>query len=184
MDEKFKSRFGNQLAVERASLRGVQVIKNGAELATLAGLFTFISNTYDSKPAFWVSLALITSLATFITIHVNNLFLGFAKPGTKRYVPVFLLSVALGFTATVFIEVKVMVPVLLAIEKQIASTPPVPQLPIFPSHAEIPGQPSPGTVAPKPAAAPSAAATASPAPSVPPSAAPTRSSTPEARKPD
>lgn len=160
MDEKFKGRFGNQLALERATLRGVQAIKNCAELATLAGLFTFISNTYDSKPAFWVSLALVASLATFITIHVNNLFLGIAKPGTKRYVPLFLLSVALGFTSTVLIQVKVMVPVLLAIEKQIASAPPAPQLPIFPSHAEIPAPPSPGAAAPKPAAAPSAAAAA------------------------
>ncbi|MDH1660762.1 hypothetical protein N5E02_04950 [Stenotrophomonas sp. GD03777] len=184
MDEKFKRRFGKPLAVEKGALRGVQTIKNCAELATLAGLFMFIANTYDSKPAFWVSLALVGSLATFITIHVNNLFLRIARPGTKGYVPLFILSVALGFTSTVLIEVKVMVPVLLAIEKQIAATPPGQQLPVFPAHAEIPAQPSAGTAAPKPVAVPSAEATAAPAPTVPLSVAPNRSSSPEARKPD
>lgn len=66
----------------------------------------------------------------------------------------------------------------------IAPTPPSRTPPVVPSPAGNQAQPSRGTDAPKPAAAPSAAAAAAPAPNVPPSAGPTRSSSPEARKPD
>lgn len=184
MDDKKKYGWGPRTDFELATVSVIQTVKNGAELATLAGLFSFIGKTYQSAPAYWASLALTLALTLFITVHVNSFFLGFAKPGSKRYVPAFMLSALLGLAASMSLQLWVMVPVIAAIERQVAATPPVPQLPAAPSPAETPALRAPGTDAPKPAAAPSAAAAAAPAPSVPPSAGLTRSSSPEARTPD
>lgn len=184
MDDKNKFGHTPRTSFELATLRAIQTLKNGAELATLTGLFTFIAKAYESKPALWVANALTLALIFFIAVHVNSFFLGFAKPGSRRFVPTFIISASLGLGATLFVQKVLLFPVVAAIERQVAATPPLRPLPVAPAPVGNPAQPSADIGGPKPGAAPSAAASAAPAPSVPPSAAQSRSNTPEARKPD
>lgn len=162
----------------------VGAIKNGAELAVVAGLFSFIGTNYESREALIVSIVLKVSLAVFIAAHIQHRIMNIAAPEKKHFFLKLLLSAVLGVCGLFVIQVYLIGPVLKAIERQLAATPPALQLQAAPARAGTQAQPSAGTGAPRPAAASSAAAAAEPAPSVPPSDALTRSSSPEARKPD
>lgn len=181
-----KARSASEGQNDSDPLEGVIAVKNIAELAVLAGLFSYIGKNFDSDAATIVSWVLKAGLGVMLGITVQKFaFLLFSpKPGDKNYKTTFIVSGGLGLVLLIAIHVFLMVPVLGAIERQQSATPPAPQLQASPARAGIQAQPSAGTAAPKPAAAPSAEATAAPAPSVLPSAAPTRSSSPEERKPD
>lgn len=162
----------------------VGAIKNGAELAVVAGLFSFIGTNYESREALIVSIVLKVSLAVFIGAHIQHRIMNIADSEKKHFFAKLLLSGLLGASTVVAIQVYLISPVLKAIERQLAATPPALQLQAAPARAETQALPSAGTAAPKPVAAPSAEATAAPAPSVLPSVVQTRSSSPEERKPD
>lgn len=167
-------------------LEGVMAVKNIAELAVLAGLFSYIGNSFDSDAATILSWVLKAGLGVMLGITVQKfaaLVFG-PKPGTKNYKTMFIISGVLGLVLLIAIHVLLIMPVLGAIERQQSATPLALQPQAVPSPAETRVLPAPGTDAPRPAADPSAAAAAVPAPSVPPSVGPTRSNSPEARKPD
>lgn len=161
-------------------------VKNIAELAVLVGLFSFIGKNYDSDAATIISIFLKGCLGLLLGLTVQRLaFVVFnPKPGHKSYVASFIVSGVLGMIALLAINFFLIMPVLGAIERQLAATPPALQLQASPSLAGTRDPRSPGTSAPKPAAVPSAAEAAALASSAPPSAVPSRSSSPEARKPD
>lgn len=161
-------------------------VKNIVELAVLAGLFTFIGKNYDSDAATVISWVLKGALGLLLGTAVTQLaFVIFnPKPGHKNFGTTFIVSGVLGLLALLAINYFLLMPVLGAIERQLAATPPALQLQASSAPAGTRGQTSAGTAAPKPAAAPSAAAVTAPAPTVPPSAAQSRSSTPAERKPD
>lgn len=157
-----KARSAPQGQKDTDPLEGVMAVKNIAELAVLAGLFSYIGKNFDSDAATIVSWVLKAGLGVMLGITVQKfaaLIFG-PKPGNKNYKATFIVSAVLGLVLLIAIHVFLIMPVLGAIERQQSATPPAPQLPIFPSHAEIPASTSPGTAAPKPAAAPSAAAAA------------------------
>ncbi|MFG3449586.1 hypothetical protein ACGFZ3_13475 [Stenotrophomonas sp. NPDC047960] len=183
MGQKTARQRAKQDIENDAGLELVGVIKNGAELAVVAALFSFIGTNFASREALIVSWVLKVSLAVFIASHIQHRMMNIATPGRKHYYPKIILSAALGVAVLMMVHFWVITPVLGAIERQMAATQPLPQPQDDPARAERQALPSAGTAAPKPAAAPSAPAARAPAATVPPSAAPSRSSTPEARRP-
>ncbi len=170
--------------IQKANLHIVSVIKNVAELLVVTGLFSFIGKAYASPQATVVSNVLLFALGSYIAASIQHYTLMIPRLRKKYYGRLFALSIGIAFGIAAALQIFILAPTLKAIERQLAATPPALQLRAAPARAETQAQPSAGTAAPKPVAAPSAEATAAPAPSVLPSAVPTRSSSPEERKPD
>lgn len=139
---------------QKANLHITSVIKNVAEFLVAIGLFSFVGKAYDSPQASIVSNVLLIALGSYLTASIQHYTLMIPRIGKKYYGLLFALSVAMAFGSAVALQTYLLAPTVKAIERQLATTPPAPQPQAAPSHAEIPAPPSPGTAAPKPAAAP------------------------------
>lgn len=170
--------------LERALRGSIDFVKTTIELASLVAAMNFIARAFETPVAKILSSLLLILLGAHISIAIQKLTTVFVTPKRefKRFL-IFCICLLLGVAISIAIQMKVILPILHAIERQLDTTlpPKAPQGSHEPSGTPTPAKPK--IDAPKQHANPPKPIEGSPAPSAQPSDAQSRNSSHVERKP-